>query len=169
LPQDKTLQKQIEKETEKKEEKTKKVEETEKENEEEEEEKESKKKGTGFYEEEMNKKTKGKPDYESSSNGGFFGGETEKFNFEENENDNFFGNIENIGAERPNFYKNSEPETEEKNKQRGVYYGGAKREKESFNFQETEDVEQFFGNVEKVERENEDKKSSGKYGISDAS
>ena len=157
MPQDKKSQKQIEKETENKEEK--KVEETVKK---EEEEKESKKKGSGFYDEEMNKKPKGKPDY-GSSNEGFFGGEMEKFNFEENENDDFFENIENIAAERPKFFENTERGTEEKSKQRGGHYEGAKREKESFNFQETEDVERFFGNVEKAERENEERKRQGNY------
>jgi len=104
---------------------------------------EPKPKSTGFYEQEMMKMNDKKPEYSSDDSGSFFG-DGESFNFEEDENDDFFGAVKSFGeTERPNFEPNFSPKNE-----RGFFAEGRPRNKESFNFQENDD-EGFFRGIEK--------------------
>ena len=57
----------------------------------------------------MKKMTEKKPEYGSTETGSFFG-DTESFNFEEDNTDDFFAAVQSFGeTERPNFEPNFSP------------------------------------------------------------
>lgn len=91
----------------------------------------------------MKKMTEKKPEYGSTETGSFFG-DTESFNFEEDNTDDFFAAVQSFGeTERPNFEPNFSPKNE-----RGYFGDERPREKESFNFREDDD-DGFFRGIEK--------------------